>query len=205
MKNNLLKMATIVVIAASITLSCSKEVAKVYPNEMTIENWEEFVHVPDDVIERFVTEELENRSMTPVVEDRSLSHGRAWQLGRVRAWSGSWQGIQSVNVTNGSATSSTTSSGYYIVNTATSGSNAVCMDYTTAELNGVSTLDLVLIQRHILGIAPFDNITPESDAARRYVASDLNHDGTIDSDDIDAIRATILGSAPLPGNNMTFV
>lgn len=205
-------MATVVVMAASITFSCSKEVATVYPSEITMENWEEFVTAPDDVIKHFVTEELESCTMTPAAEDRELSHGRAWQLGRVRAWSGTgtytgnWQGIQSVSVTNGSATSPTSSSGYYIVNTANTGTNMVCMTYNTAALNGVSTLDLVIIQRHILGISPFENVADATDAARRYVASDVNHDGSINSTDINAIRATILGvTTSLPGNNMTFV
>lgn len=212
MKTNLLKMATVVAIAASITFSCTKEVATVYPSEITMENWKDFVHAPDEVIERFVTEELESRVMTAAVEDRDLSQGRAWQLGRVRAWSGTssytgnWQGIQSVLVTNGNATSPTNSNGYYIVNTANTGTNQVCMNYNTAALNGVSTLDLVIIQRHILGISPFENVVDATDAARRYVASDVNHDGSIDSDDIDAIRETILGiTTALPGNNMTFV
>lgn len=52
--------------------------------------------------------------------------------------------------------------------------------------NGVSTLDIILIQKHILGIQPFDN---QFD----MVAADVNRTGTINGSDIIHIRKLILG------------
>jgi hypothetical protein len=66
------------------------------------------------------------------------------------------------------------------------------MSYTIkAEKNtefskGVSTLDIVMIQRHILGIQTFD--TPY-----KYLAADVNESCTITASDISEIRKLILG------------
>jgi hypothetical protein len=53
-------------------------------------------------------------------------------------------------------------------------------------LNGVSTLDLVMIQRHILGISELDN-------AYAYLAADINHDDRLTATDLVTLRKTILG------------
>ena len=53
-------------------------------------------------------------------------------------------------------------------------------------LNGVSTLDMVLIQRHILGIVPFDKEELE-------IAGDINNDGYISVYDLALLRRLILG------------
>src|SRR5690606_36739306 len=54
--------------------------------------------------------------------------------------------------------------------------------------NGVSTLDLVLIQRHILGIQYFDN-------PYNIIAGDVNNDRKINSVDLVELRKVILGTA----------
>ena len=54
-------------------------------------------------------------------------------------------------------------------------------------LEGVSTLDLVLIQRHILGVKKLDN-------PYRVIASDVNNDKKVTSGDLVAIRKLILGT-----------
>jgi len=54
------------------------------------------------------------------------------------------------------------------------------------DLNGVSTLDLVLIQRHILALTRFDN-QPD------MIAADVNADGRITALDLVHIRRLILG------------
>ncbi len=56
----------------------------------------------------------------------------------------------------------------------------------TEHLNGVSTLDLVLIQRHILGL---DQFTDSPD----FIAADVNDDGRISAVDLVQIRRLILG------------
>ncbi len=52
--------------------------------------------------------------------------------------------------------------------------------------NGVSTLDLVMIQRHILGITPFDS-------PYKLIAADINSDRALSSTDIIVLRKVILG------------
>ncbi|MDF1699390.1 MAG: T9SS type A sorting domain-containing protein, partial [Saprospiraceae bacterium] len=53
-------------------------------------------------------------------------------------------------------------------------------------LNGVSTLDLVLIQRHILGIAPLNS-------NYKMIAADINNNEKISASDLTALRKVILG------------
>lgn len=53
-------------------------------------------------------------------------------------------------------------------------------------LNGVSTLDLILINQHILGIQPFDS-------PYKYLAADINNTGSITILDMIGIRRAILG------------
>jgi len=62
-------------------------------------------------------------------------------------------------------------------------------------LNGVSTLDLLLIQQHILGIEPFDN-------AYTIIAADASNDQAVSALDIIQLRQLILGlSNELPNND----
>jgi hypothetical protein len=62
-------------------------------------------------------------------------------------------------------------------------------------LNGVSTLDLVHIQRHILGIARLDN-------AYKLIAADVNNDSKVTASDLVSLRKAILGvSEGFPNNN----
>lgn len=53
------------------------------------------------------------------------------------------------------------------------------------ELNGVSTLDLVLMSKHLLGAQPFDHYT-------QYIAADINRSGTITLLDMIQLRRLIL-------------
>lgn len=53
-------------------------------------------------------------------------------------------------------------------------------------LNGVSTYDLVLISKHILGIEPFDS-------PWKFIAADANQDGQVSTYDIVILRKLILG------------
>ncbi len=65
-------------------------------------------------------------------------------------------------------------------------------DYT----NGVSTLDLVLIQRHLLGFDEFDS-------PYKVIASDVDNNERISAADIVALRKLVLGIAPEYPNNQT--
>ena len=61
-------------------------------------------------------------------------------------------------------------------------------------VNGVSSLDLVLMSRHILGIAPFKT-------SDKYLAMDVNKSGTLTAFDFVQIRRLILGLATEFPNN----
>lgn len=64
-------------------------------------------------------------------------------------------------------------------------------------LNGVSTLDLVLIQRHILGIEKLNT-------AFKLIAADINKDGKITAADLTELRKLILGTNSAFFNNKSW-
>ncbi|MBK8700840.1 MAG: T9SS type A sorting domain-containing protein [Saprospiraceae bacterium] len=64
--------------------------------------------------------------------------------------------------------------------------------------NGVSTLDLVMIQRHILGLAKLDS--PE-----KLLAADVNKDGKVTASDLVELRKLILGMTDKLSNNDSWV
>ena len=57
------------------------------------------------------------------------------------------------------------------------------------DANGVNTIDMVLIRKHILGLAPFD--TPY-----KFIAGDVNNSGTVTTFDLVIIRQVILQLIP---------
>jgi hypothetical protein len=65
-----------------------------------------------------------------------------------------------------------------------------CADY----LNGISTVDILHIQRHILGIANLNTIIPTADAPYRMISADVNNDLTISASDMTMIQQLILGT-----------
>jgi hypothetical protein len=79
--------------------------------------------------------------------------------------------------------------------------NLLNMDYQVNAaknddyLNGVSTLDLVLIQRHILGLEALDS-------PYKMIAADVNNDGNVTAIDLIELRKLILGIyEELPSNS----
>lgn len=63
----------------------------------------------------------------------------------------------------------------------------------TVPLNGVTTYDLVLISKHILGVEPFD-------AGWKIMAADVNNSNSVTTFDIVELRKMILGlTSKLPG------
>jgi hypothetical protein len=71
-------------------------------------------------------------------------------------------------------------------------------DYNLDLLRGVSTLDLVHIQRHILGIARLDS-------PYKLIAADINKSANINVTDLVALRKAILGVTNSFPNNESFV
>ena len=85
-------------------------------------------------------------------------------------------------------TTTTTADGAYAFDVAASGSYTVTPTLGTdaPPSRGVSTLDIALIRRHILGIEPLD--TPY-----KIIAADVNNDSKVTTLDIVLIRRVILG------------
>ncbi|MBK9257005.1 MAG: T9SS type A sorting domain-containing protein [Saprospiraceae bacterium] len=54
------------------------------------------------------------------------------------------------------------------------------------DINGISTLDIVMIQRHILGLQPLEN-------PYRIIAADVNKSGSVSAADLIELRKLILG------------
>lgn len=105
-----------------------------------------------------------------------------------------------VEVTTNSPTSAyTAGNGFFELLGVPYGENySVRAERDTDPLNGVSTLDLLLISRHILGVAPLT--TPY-----KMIAADVNRSGSISTLDIIALRKMILGiTDQLPNNNTSW-
>ncbi|MBL0025069.1 MAG: hypothetical protein IPO98_08690 [Saprospiraceae bacterium] len=64
-------------------------------------------------------------------------------------------------------------------------------------MNGVSTLDLVMIQRHILGIEPITS-------PYKLIAADANHDGQVTASDLTEIIQLVLGTTKEYPNNYSW-
>lgn len=88
----------------------------------------------------------------------------------------------------GTNTTYTDQNGYFTFNSITPNmSYVISADKSTgAYINGVSTYDIVLIQKHILGTQLFDS-------PYKYLAADVNASCTVTAADISEIRRLILG------------
>jgi len=88
-----------------------------------------------------------------------------------------------------------TNGGYAFPNMPIGGNYIVNPVNDTDYLNGVSTLDLIMMQRHILGI---DQLS----SPYKYIAADINNSGTINGIDLVELRKLILGIYDeLPSNS----
>ncbi len=86
-------------------------------------------------------------------------------------------------------------SGAYVFENVTEQSECTIRGWSNGDyLNGVSTMDLVFIQRHLLGRKPFDS-------PYQFIAADANHSNTISAKDLLDLRKLILGTyTELPNN-----
>jgi 5-hydroxyisourate hydrolase-like protein (transthyretin family) len=64
-------------------------------------------------------------------------------------------------------------------------------------LNGISTIDLVMIQRHILSVSKFNK-------AEQIIAADVNNDSKVTTSDLVELRKVILGVKPTFDNNQSW-
>ncbi|NOT35749.1 MAG: T9SS type A sorting domain-containing protein [Saprospiraceae bacterium] len=69
--------------------------------------------------------------------------------------------------------------------------------YNEDWLSGVSTLDIVRIQKHILGVDPFTS-------PFEWLAADVNKDGRVSSQDISLVRKLILGTVTEVKGNTSY-
>lgn len=89
----------------------------------------------------------------------------------------------------------TTEDGYYEFNNLKEGSNpTIGFERYTSYDDGISTVDLVLIQRHLLAIKDLDN--PYS-----AIAADVNNNGSVSAIDLVELRRLILGIDTLLNTN----
>ncbi|HUR31061.1 MAG TPA: T9SS type A sorting domain-containing protein [Saprospiraceae bacterium] len=81
----------------------------------------------------------------------------------------------------------TDANGYYLFDQLEMGNSYYLKGYKNDDpLNGVNTLDLIHIQRHLLGITPFTTLD-------QFIAADANRSGNISAIDLLEIRKLILG------------
>lgn len=98
------------------------------------------------------------------------------------------EGIEDVTVSfvgGGMESENTNSAGNY-VHILSKGSYEIIPSKEDDPMNGVTTFDQVLIQRHLLDIQPFNTFY-------EYVAADINLSGSISTFDIVLLRSMILG------------
>jgi len=187
-----------------------------YPEEITIDNWEEFVHAPEEVINFFDKKE-KDRLKYSAKSDEKMNCDNSGTKGWIKSYyNGSWRNTNNfvteiTNLSNGTVyTSNTTNTNtpynwcideFYQVNPnpivgfcnywKSSDPNYVHNDW----LNRVTTFDLVLIQRHI--------VYQDFDELREFISADVNTDGIINHRDIIDLRKLILGiTRELPDNNI---
>jgi hypothetical protein len=87
--------------------------------------------------------------------------------------------------------------GYNFVNPAIETSYEIKAEKDTDHTNGVSTLDLVLVQRHILGLQ-------ELDSPYKVIAGDVNNSESLTSSDLLELRKLILGIKTEFSNNQSW-
>lgn len=92
----------------------------------------------------------------------------------------------------------TAANGEYLFPRIVSGSDHYLRGYSlTGWLDGVSTLDLLAIQRHLLGKAPFDS-------PYQFIAADANNSRTVTAIDLLDLRKLLLGIYDALPNNLSW-
>ena len=186
---------------------------KNYPATITIDNWKEFVHAPKSVIAYHSLLELEKQKKAVPNAKMELSDCSPDYnaFGVVKAMKSD---TISTNI-NGIRVDGyiplldiltfsvlTEASSFENINWCSqdlppgSGANGFVVCYALGDVdnayelgdwrNGVTVVDLVLIQRHILGVDVFDNV-------HNLIAADANRDGQVNVLDLVALQELILG------------
>ena len=106
--------------------------------------------------------------------------------GEITSFTGEQIENVTVNVSGGNLSNMLTAAdGHYQFMLAKNGDYTIAPTKNDDVLNGVSTFDLVLISKHILGLNPFDS-------PYKYIAADVNRSGSITAFDMVQLRQLIL-------------
>lgn len=165
------------------------------PDQISPENWREFIHAPMDVLEKFREDELKMavRTLSPMEDDKNKPQlektNRVFLIkGSVKAFDGNWKSIPNVQIESAGSSSisfSNLNGGSYNYLFGVQDRGPVCMSYETEQINGLSFLDLILIKKHMAGTNPFTS-------AREFLAADVNRDGQIDDVDVFHLESLLL-------------
>lgn len=200
----------------------TEEILKSYPKEITIDNWEQFVEAPKEVIEHFVLQEKKQiRHRNEILEKNGFGSSfiPGTVFGQIQVQTKgvdpntAWLGNTFITITRpgeNSPASTGTSVNFDILNSNNyvigDEDGTICFyydnvtdgEYTNEQWrNGISTLDIVFISRHLIGLECFTEIW-------QYLAADVNGDGTISTLDIIELQKLILyitNELPLVTNN----
>ena len=104
------------------------------------------------------------------------------------------EGVEMILSGKEDKTMTTGTDGQFLFNMENGGDYTVTPVKDINPLNGVSTFDLVLISKHILGITTFDS-------PYKYVAADVNQSSTITAFDMVQLRQLILNITTEFSNN----
>ena len=169
-----------------------------YPEEITMDNWEEFIEAPQAVIDYFDKKEKENPELVREYEIPATDNGyRNGGCGWVKAFNGSWNYLAGTLVQWGSESDITTGTaglGGYNYSFDNNGSGDLCFFHQgitngnfpqTEWVSGVTAYDYWLIQEHIFGRRPFTSI-------REYIAADVSGNQIISSFDLLLIERLVL-------------
>jgi hypothetical protein len=105
--------------------------------------------------------------------------------------------LVTLNQNNTSSSTRTSSNGYYELKADAKNNFTILPDKNDDILNGVSTLDLVMISKHVLGTQKFTS-------PYQHIAADIDRSGKISSADIVLLRKTLLGISPTFGANSSW-
>jgi len=109
------------------------------------------------------------------------------------------ENVELVNVTvnGGDNAMATNATGEFAFNLPLAGDYTITPEKNINPLNGVSTFDLVLISKHILGLSKFDS-------PYKYIAADVNKSGSITAFDMVQLRQLILNVTSEFTNNTSW-
>jgi len=118
--------------------------------------------------------------------------------GEITSFTGAQIEDVTVNISGGNQSNMlTTSDGHYQFMLPRNGDYTIAPTKNDDVLNGVSTFDLVLISKHILGLNPFDS-------PYKYIAADVNRSGSITAFDMVQLRQLILNVHTEFSNNQSW-